>query len=558
MKNRKLLLGAALGAFALVATGAASVFYVAVHAEPGEPGGPPAMRLISADQYRNTVHQVFGDDVQVDASFPELQRQEGLVALGAVSATMTPSALDQFDRAARSVAAQALDPAHRVTLVSCRPRNPAGADTACATRFFTDVGQLLYRRPLTLAELKLQVGIADAAAQARGDFYEGLSYSLAGLLSSPKFLYITEVAEADPKHSGRYQLDAYSKASRLSLFLWNALPDAELLDAARRGELSSKHGLDAQVDRMLASPRLEDGVRGFFGDLLQLQDFEIVSKDPVIYPAFTFAASQDVHEQALRQITDHLLTRRGDYRDLFTTNHTFVSRELGPIYKTKVSSQAGDEWVPFTADKAQSAGVVTTLSFLASHSHPGRSSPTLRGRAIREIFLCQKLPDPPPTVNFTVFENLSSKLTARDRLKAHVTDQTCAGCHKMTDPLGLGFETYDGAGQPRTREHDALIDTKGEFDGKAFSGAADVGRALHDHPALTSCLTRRVYAYGAGRNPGPSDRRWLAWANRRFASSGYRLPGLLKQFAESRGFYAVSAPEAGEATVAELPPKTGG
>jgi hypothetical protein len=519
--------------------------------EPVIEGGPTTMRLISADQYRNTVAYVFGSDIQVAVNFPLLQRRNGLVSLGATIAAMTPGDLEQFDKAARSIATQVIDSAHRDTLIPCVPRDPNGADTKCSQAFFSKVGRFLYRRPLSPNELQLQVAIADSAAKDRRDFYQGIAYGLSGLMTSPKFLYITETSEADPDRPGQYRLDDYSLASRLSLFLWNALPDDELLTAAEKGELRDRAGLSHQIDRMIASPRLEEGVRGFFADLLQLQDFESLSKDPVIYPDFTFQAAQSVHEQLMRTITDYLLRRNGDYRGLFTTNETFVNRALGPLYRTQVPTQTADEWTPYEQNGDESAGVLTSLSFLAAHAHPGRSSPTRRGRAIREIFLCQKIPDPPPTVNFTVFENMSKKLTARDRLKAHALDSSCAGCHNLTDPVGLAFEKYDGAGEFRTREHNVIIDTSGMFDGNKIGGVADVGRVMHDHPALIPCIARRVYGYSVGRDPGIADRRWLSWLARQFAGDSYEFPELLKHIAESEAFYAVSPPPAGATLAAK-------
>jgi hypothetical protein len=295
---------------------------------------------------------------------------------------------------------------------------------------------------------------------------------------------------------------------------------------------------------------MQQAVRAFFNDLLRLQDFQSVTKDAVIYPAFTFETSQVVHEQALRLITDHLLTQGGDYRALFTTDRTFINRALGVIYQIPVPiAEGSDEWISYKVDPKKSAGLLTSLSFLAAHSHPGRSSPTLRGKALREIFLCQKVPDPPPSVDFSKFENLSGKLTARARLEAHAIDPACTGCHRLTDPVGLAFENFDGAGQFRTEENGEVIDTGGEFDGRAYTTIAEVGTYVGEHPALTPCLVRRLFAYGVGRDAGAADRDWLAWISDRFADEDYRFADLMREIAGSKAFYAVAAPEPAETTV---------
>ena len=553
MKRRRLLWS---GVFVVVAL-AATVAGLRVRQnliEPPMPGGPATMRLISADQYANTMHTLFGEDIDVRVNFPSLQRKQGLVSLSASTAAMTSGALEQFDRGARAIAAQVLDEAHRPTLVPCTQR--AASDQECASKFFARVGRFLYRRPLTAAELQTYVAMADKAAQSTGDFYAGLSFSLAGMLTSPEFLYITEIAEPDPDRPGRYRLDAFSKASRLSLFLWNALPDDLLLTAAETGRLHDRDELERQIERMLASPQLELGVRAFFSDLLRIDDFKVLSKDPVIYPAFTYAVSQSVHEQTLRMITRQLLLERGDYRQLFTAHQTLINRVLGPLYQVPVPAEANDQWIAHELKPDESAGVLTTLGFLASHSHPGRSSPTRRGMAIREIFLCQKVPDPPPSVDFAKFESLSGHKTARDRLAAHSVDPVCGGCHKLTDPAGLALENFDGAGLFRTEENKTAIDARGAFDGKAFTGAAGLGKVVSEHPALASCLPTRLYAYGAGRETAKPDREWLAWITRRFVADDYRLPDLLRQIAASDGFYAVSPPRAEVLTAAKAEDRT--
>lgn len=541
--KRKRILWTGLAALVVVVGGAVVVSFWP-QAEPAVAKAQPTMRLISTEQYINSVQYIFGEDIEVRANFPQLQRSNGLVSLGAASAAMTLGALEQFDRAARSIAAQVTDESHRRTLVPCSPESIDAPDADCARQFFSAAGRFLYRRPLGADELDLYVAMADEAGRSAGNFYEGLATSLAGMMMAPQFLYITEAVEPDPHRPGEYRLDDYSKATRLSLFLWNSLPDEDLLAAAEAGNLQDDRKLLAHIDRMLDSPRLERGVRAFFGDLLRTREVEVISKDPVIYPAFTFQVTQSVNEQTLRTVTDHLLQRHGDYRELFTSSRTFINRWIAPLYEAPIAA-SGDDWRVHRMDAQYSAGLLTSLGFLSAHAHPGRSSPTRRGMAIREIFLCQAVPEPPPTVDFGKFEELSGHKTARDRLAAHSSDPACVGCHKLTDPAGLALENFDGAGHFRTAENGESIDTSAEFDGRAVNGVAELGQALSEHPGLAPCLTRRLYAYGIGRDPGKADREWLAWMTGRFASNDYRFPELLREMATSEAFFAVAAPDGG-------------
>src|SRR5690606_33548671 len=113
--------------------------------------------------------------------------------------------------------------------------------------------RLLYRRPLREQELAAFVESAGAGAKTLEDFYGGLEIALETMLLSPEVLFVVERTEPDPNNPERLRLDAYSLASRLSYFLWDAAPDGELLDAAESGELQTKKGRSRAVDRMLAS-----------------------------------------------------------------------------------------------------------------------------------------------------------------------------------------------------------------------------------------------------------------------------------------------------------------
>src|SRR5690606_32367323 len=133
-----------------------------------------------------------------------------------------------------------------------------------------------------------------------GDFYTGIETALEGMLMSPETLFIAERTEVDPENPERERLDAYSLASRMSFLLWNAAPDKTLLDAADDGSLHTQEGLSQQLERMLASPRLEDGMRAFFDDMMAFSEFDSIAKDQEIYPFFTGVTLSDAREQTLR------------------------------------------------------------------------------------------------------------------------------------------------------------------------------------------------------------------------------------------------------------------
>ena len=527
----------ALASCSAQAPAAKSAATSSVSSGPADLGTPMRVRLMTEEQYFNTLTYVFGPDIKLAAHFAPLRRTEGLLQGGAASAGVTASQLEQYQRTASGISLKVVDPEHRNLLVPCKPADEKAADRACAAKFLKAVGRLLYRRPLTDTMLAGIVEKAAANADQLKDFYAGLGIALEGMLISPNFLMVADKAEADPKHSGAQRLDSYSLASRLSFFLWNAAPDDLVLTAAESGEIQTSKGRARVVEMMLASPRLTAGMRAFFDDMFAFDDFDNLAKDPKVYPSFTGVTVQDAREQTLRTVVDHLITKKGDYRDLYTTRSTFMSPALAAIYNVP----AVPSWRPYEfPEGSPRTGLLTQISFLAGHAHPGRSSPTLRGKALREVLLCQAVPRPPANVDFSAVENPSSTIkTQRERVAMHLKNPVCAGCHKITDPMGLALENFDGSGAYRTAEKGEPIDPSGSLDGKAFTDVVGLGKALHDHPQLPTCLVRRVYAYGTGGPTAPDDKPLLDYLGERFAASGYRLPDLLRTIVLSEAFAEV-------------------
>jgi hypothetical protein len=515
-------------------------------AEPASPGAPAIARRLRPDQYRRVIADVFGPTIKVEGRFEPDVRDDGLFAVGTAHVGVTSTGMEQYDAMARGIAAQVVAEEHRGTLIPCQPDSATAADDRCAAQFFSKAGPLLYRRPLTSEELREAVALAAAATPSLKSFYSGLALSLAGMLESPQFLFRQETTEPDPDHPGAYRLDAYSKASQLSFFLWNAGPDAKLMAAAQNGKLNFASGLDAEVDRMLQSPRLEAGVRAFFADMLQFDLFDTLAKDAQLYPKWTVRVAQDAQEQTLASIVDLVLAQRGDYRDLFTTRKTFLTPLLGSIYGVPVAQNgvAAQPYV-FPDDDAR-AGAQSHASFVALHAHEGLSSPTLRGKALRELLLCEPVPAPPGNVDFTAAQDTRNPnfKTMRARLTAHRTDPTCAGCHKLMDPMGLALENFDADAGYRTAENGQPIDTSGELDGIEFTDAAGLGRALHDNPATGPCFVRRLYSYATGRPPARRDMAWIRYLEKSFVDDGYRAPDLMRRIATAENFYRVAAPAA--------------
>lgn len=539
---RKTAFGAALVMAAGIGWAQQSVAPPAAPAvEPQVTGGPPLVRRLTESQYRATIADVFAPDVPIAGRFERGLREEGLIAVGTSHGGMSAFAVEQYDASARGIAADVTSEKRRAEFVPCQPKTEQAFDRACAAQFVEKYGFRLFRRPLAPDERDRFVNVAQAGQQKLGNFYRGLEYALVGMLESPHFLLRIERAEPVPGRPGSLELDRWSKATRLSYFLTNSTPDAELMRAAAQGELDTQQGLEQQVDRLISSPRMASAIRDFFWDMLQFDGFNDLFKDPAIYPAYTSSVARDAQEQTLRTIVSHLVTDGGDYRDLFTTRSTWMTRSLGILYRQSVASRNGWERVEYPDDGAR-AGILTDASLLALHSHPGRSSPTLRGRGLREVFLCEKVPDPPANVNFSIVQDAVNKpgSTARIRLAEHADNPVCAGCHKLTDPIGLTLENFDGAGGFRAKENGAELDLSGSLDGKDFTGPRGLAQAMHDNPSAPSCLVEKLYRSAVGRDVATAEEPFLEYLYGRFEAARFRVPELMRAIALSKTFYAVA------------------
>ena len=172
----------------------------------------------------------------------------------------------------------------------------------------------------------------------------------------------------------------------------------------------------------------------------------------------------------------------------------------------------------------------------------------MRGKAIRESLLCQHVPDPPGDVDFSLFEDPNSpNKTARQRLTAHATAPACAGCHKITDPIGLALENFDGIGKYRVDENGEKIDTSGDLDGVAYADPQGLGRAMRENPATAACVVRRVWSYAAGRPPTNAQKELTAYLDKTFVSDGYKFVSLVRRIAKSDALYAVAPAQNGVA-----------
>ncbi len=218
-----------------------------------------------------------------------------------------------------------------------------------------------------------------------------------------------------------------------------------------------------------------------------------------------------------------------------TTRQTYIDRRLAVLYRVPFAFTGDWAKYEFPVDSGRS-GILTQISMLSMFSHPGRSSPTKRGVALLDIFLCSPTPEPPNDVDFSAVNDPKSPLkTLRERLTAHATNGACAACHMRSDPVGLSLEDFDTIGDYRTTENGEPIDVSATIQGHSFSGAQGLGQFLHDSPQYPACVARKLYSYSRGlKSSYVND---FKDSYKTFQDSGFRLRALLRSMALSDSFY---------------------
>ncbi|HKP64837.1 MAG TPA: DUF1588 domain-containing protein [Polyangiales bacterium] len=500
---------------------------------------PAALRRLTVEQYRNSVADVLGNGLALTSELEPDTAQNGFYAIGASRATISPAAAEKFERAAYDAAAQALVPARRASFVGCTPK--AVQDTACTKQFVEKLGTRIFRRPLTAAESTRYVAVAENAAKALNDFHAGLEFALAGLLQSPNFLFRVELGEADPDNGKRLRYGNYELASRLSYTLWNTTPDVPLLDAAGSGELLTAQGRERQTARLLGDARTQRALDNFHAERLGLAELAQLSKADAVYAGLDDTLRDALRDDVLRTLAE-LSNPGADFLDAFDTRVAFVNKPLAAIYG--VSSNATSLTKVELPDSAKRVGLLGKPAFLALNAHSNETSPTLRGKYIRERVLCESIGAPPPNVVPVLGEPDPNAPTMRDRLKNHAKDASCNACHSRMDPLGLALEHFDAIGRYRADDHGHALDTTGELDGEAFDGALELSALLRDDPRTAACVARQLYRYATAHVETDGEAGQIDQLVTGFEASGHDFRALLTQVVQSDGF-RYAAKEAG-------------
>jgi len=501
----------------------------------GECAGPLAgtltMRRLTRTEYDHSVRDLLGDTSRPAQGFPADDAVGHL--LNNITSPVTALLVEKYRDAAEAGSARAL--AMLPSLLS--PCDPAvSGETVCARQLIESFGGRAFRRPLEATELDALMRVYDGVYADIGlaaDFATRVRVVLGAMLQAPSFLYRAERGAPLGDAPGIVKLDDYEVATRLSYALWASTPDEALLAAAERQELGSVEGIDRQVQRMLLDAKFVGAVDSFHSQWLGLDELSALVKDQAVYPEFQSSLRTAMHDE-IRSFLEEVVVR-GDARveTLLTSRIAFVTPELAALYG--VQPPAGT-MAKVELPAGERAGLLTRSGFLAMHADPNQSSPIKRGVAVRERLLCQGLP--PPVADIPEPEPPKPGATTRERFASHTSVEGCAACHLLIDPIGFGFESYDGVGRFRASEAGRPIDSSGELTSAAgvegpFVGAVELSERLARSDGVRACIADFWFRFAAGAR---SDACTQARINAEFAATDYDIRKLLAAIARSDAF----------------------
>jgi mono/diheme cytochrome c family protein len=399
-----------------------------------------------------------------------------------------------------------VDSASREKVFTCRSAQQS-QEAACATQILTTLARRAYRRPPTAQEIAT---LRSFFEQGRKDatFDDGIEYALRLLLASPQFLVRAErePVAAPARAAQSYRITDLELASRLSFFLWSSIPDDELIAAATQGRLRQPHVLERQVKRMLADPRSDALVSNFAQQLLYLRNLPATSPDGVFYPNWDDELRQGLKRES-ELFFDSIIREDRDIVDLLTADYTFVNERLARHYGIPNVYGSRFRRVTLPPEMDYRRGLLGKGSVLAvTWTQNFRSSPVKRGVWVLENILGTPPPEPPPNVPaLEETKGGSGKvLTLREQMTLHRASPTCAGCHKIMDPIGFALENFDADASWRNKqggEGGTPIDVKVKlYDGQDVNGPAGLRNALLRYsPQFVRMFIEKMMTYAIGR-----------------------------------------------------------
>jgi len=436
----------------------------------------------------------------------------------------------------------------------CNPtKDKTKAPEVCAKDIFTALAKRAYRRPVTNDDIAdLMQYYTDGVKQ--GGFESGIKEGVTGMLASPFFLYRGErvppvgLKPGDLKPGDKYAITDLELASKLSFFLWNSIPDDQLIDLAVKNKLTDPATLDVQVKRMLADPRSKTLASDFVFQWLDMGRLDAIVPDRDVFP--NASGRMDPRQDFRTELTlfsDSIMREDRNVVDLLRAKHTYLNERLALQYG--ITDVKGDQFRRVELKDSARWGLLGKGAILMAAAYPNRTSPVLRGKFILNYIYGVPAVNPPPGVPALNDKDIGTTkaLTVRELMAKHRASPTCASCHAVMDPLGFALENFDGTGMWRDKDRfaNAPIDSVGELpDGTKINGPDDLRNALLRRPdQFVQTFTENLLTYSMGRTREYYDMPTVRSIVRDTQAKDYRFSAIVQAVVRSDQFRMRRVPQ---------------
>ncbi|MES2825215.1 MAG: DUF1592 domain-containing protein [Pseudomonadota bacterium] len=479
--------------------------------------GQRTLRLLTREEYQRSVRDLVNYQTEVISRLPD-----DFIAGSFLNNNRL--VIDKSRYTSYLVTAEriALDVATRWNAVlAC---TPSTSSTTCADKLVNDLAPRIFRRPLTATEKTAYTDVARGTTGSRTQA-EGMEIALAAMLSSPQFLYRSEVGDVS---GAVYKLNGYEMATYMSYTFTGSTPNATLMTAAANGTLNTVAGIRQQAAALLNLPNSKVLLGDLVNRWLATDNLQAQTKAAV---ANFGTLGADMKNELGKNFSAAMLDSSSTFASIYNPNYTHVNQRLASHYGLSYTSSGADVDGFVRVTTSDRGGILTSGAFLSRYATTTDANMVTRAVAVRRKMMCQDIPEPPPGVSLdrealaardkAFFED--PKTTQRMIFDRITAGSSCANCHgEIINPLGGGLENYDTAGRLRSVDlkGNPIVSTGTFFSpypqlqfmndpdrviyspAIQFNGAKDLARTMVEQPLVSSqaqtCLATQFMSYSSG------------------------------------------------------------
>ena len=288
--------------------------------------GARQLKILTRSEYQNSVEDLIGVDFDVSEGLSE-DAQVELFANNTFAAIVPSTYSNQLlvaEEIAEWSAERNFSPA-----LNCNQ-----LDQNCANSMINDLAPRIFRRPLDTDEVAAYRAMANGSA-TNGDVEAGMTLALQAMLSSPQFLYRSELGEANPDNplldGDSYELTSYEMATFLAYTFTGSTPDAELLQAASNDLLRTDSEINRQAARLASLDSANDVMGDFVGAWLGTEDLAVAAKDENVWGNFSEVVPHMINE-VRANFSNAMLDSNGTFAEIYDPSYTYLNQPLAQHY----------------------------------------------------------------------------------------------------------------------------------------------------------------------------------------------------------------------------------